>query len=297
VTCMTDCAGWTYGAELEWPDVDVRRNLDELDAGWAWSRTDYTVVNSDGVANDPLHELVLRGGELNTPVCSDPEELAMRAESMAVALTPGHNYRSNLHIHLGVPELQDLDAVKRVADYSWRLLPGALKMSDPLNGLFTGLTDAEEVAGAKARMRHSGKSRHHFVGAARHELRMEAGTLEEFLAAGGPKTRDGRFLWHLDPREAVNLRSLKKHGTVEFRCFAGDREAKHVWAAASFARDWLRAALNGDEVFEADYFFDLPQQSPFELRLERGWEWTNFSKNKRGVVRERLAEMGKLPCE
>jgi hypothetical protein len=286
---MTD--GWTFGAELEWPDVDVRAELPE---GWAWSKTDYTVVGSDGIANDPLRRLWFRSGELNTPVCQSVDELTERVTEVRANLKPGHNYRSNLHIHVQAPEMEDLEAVKRIADYTWRLLPGALKMSDPLNGLFAGLAEEDELEGARKRAAHSERSRHFFVSAARHEERMEARTLPEMLAAEVPVQKNGNPAWALMPREALNLRSLRKHGTVEFRCFAGDEQDLHVWAAASFARDWLRAAFNSTEVFELPYFFDLPPQAPFQLRLEQGWERTNYKHNKRDVVAERLKAMGKL---
>lgn len=285
---------WTYGAELEWPDVDVRA---ELPAGWGWSRTDYTVVGSDGVANDPLHRTWFRSGELNTPVCRSPEELAERTLEVREALRPGHNYRSNLHIHIGRGDGREwqLDELQAIADYSRRLLPGALKMMDPLNGLFEGLTDPEEIDGAKLRASHSERSRHFFISDERHAARMTAEGVESMLRAEVPKRRaDGMPQWHLASREAVNLRSVRKHGTIEFRCFAGDSTAENVWAAASFVRDWTQAALSGAAVFELPYFYSLPVQSAFELRLERGWEWTNYQHNRRGVVEGRLREMGAL---
>jgi hypothetical protein len=288
-----DGGGWTFGAELEWPDVDVRA---ELPAGWGWSRTDYTVVGSDGIANDPLHRTWFRSGELNTPVCRSPEELAERTLEVREALRPGHNYRSNLHVHIGGgPEFSDLEALKSIAGYSRRLLPGALKMMDPLNGLFEGLTDPEEIEGAKLRAAHSERSRHFFISDERHAARMTAEGLESMLQAEVPKRRaDGMPQWHLATREAVNLRSLRKHGTIEFRCFAGDSSAENVWAAACFVRDWVTAALSEAEAFELPYFYSLPVQAPFRLELERGWEWTNYQHNRRGVVEERLREMGAL---
>jgi hypothetical protein len=285
---------WTFGAELEWPDVDVRTELPE---GWGWSRTDYTVVGSDGIANDPLRRSWFRSGELNTPVCRSPEELGERVAEVRAALRPGHNYRSNLHVHIARsvrPEPWDVEDLKTIADYSRRLLPGALKMMDPLNGLFDGLTDPEEIIGAKKRAAHSERSRHYFISDARHARRMEAADVGELLEAEVPMGRGGRPQWHLASREAVNLRSVRKHGTIEFRCFAGDSEDRHVWAAASFCRDWAEAALNSSDMFELPYFYDLPTQSPFSLRLESGWERTNFQHNRRSVVEERLREMGLL---
>jgi hypothetical protein len=283
---------WTFGAELEWPDVDVRT---ELPDGWGWSRTDYTVVGSDGVANDPLRRSWFRSGELNTPVCASPEELGEQAAAMRAMLRPGRNYRSNLHVHLGGgPEFSDLDALKAIADYSHRLLPGALKMMDPLNGLFEGLTDPEEIEGAKKRAAHSERSRHFFISDARHARRMEAAGIREMLEAGVPVSHAGKPQWQLMPREAVNLQSIRKHGTIEFRCFAGDESGENVWAAASFCRDWVTAALNEAEAFELPYFYSLPTQLPFSLELERGWERTNYQHNRREVVEGRLREMGLL---
>lgn len=290
---MADVGGWTFGAELEWPDVDRRA---ELGGGWAWSVTDYTVVNSDGTANDPRGELNRWGGELNTPVCGSVEELGERAGEMRAQLKPGHNYRSNLHIHVAAPEFADVENLKRIAEFSRRELPGALKMMDPLNGLFSGLTDEAEVAGARKRMAHSERSRHYFVSDARHARRMEARGIEEMLRAEVPMSREGAPCWALASREAVNLRSMRKHGTIELRCFAADGSGENVWAAASFSRDWLATALEGGEVFELPYFYSLPIQPAFELKLERGWEWTNLKHNRRNVVRGRLAEMRGL-CE
>lgn len=283
---------WTYGAELEWPDVDVRQ---ELPDGWAWSRTDATIVNSDGVANDPLRKLVFRGGELNTPPCPDPDALGADADYLRRWLKPGYNYRSNLHIHIAAPELGELDALKRVAAYTREHLPRALGVMDSLDGLLQGLTDPEEIAAAERRRSHSERSRHYFIPEHRHATRMEAPTLEDFLAATVPfSEKTGTPQYHLLPREAVNFLSLRKHGTVEFRCFAGDANAENVHAAASFARDWLRAALDNSMTFALPYFWQLPQQAQFNLHLERGWEWTNFRHNKRDVVRQRLRDAGKL---
>jgi hypothetical protein len=284
--------GWTYGVELEWPDVDVRT---ELPDEWAWSATDYTVVSSDGIANDPKRELILHGGELNSPVCRSPEELSERSLELAELLRPGRNYRSNLHIHLAMPELENLELLKQAADFTWRELPRTLEVMDPLRMLLNGLTDTDEIAGAEKRMAHSARSRHYFTSRTRHLMRMQARSREEFLRAEVPlRKRDGAPQWQLAPREAVNFRSLRKHGTVEFRFFAGDDRGHGVRAAASFARDWMRCACEDNKGFEVPYWDELPVQLPFELRLERGWAWTNLQHNSRDTVRQRLADMGKL---
>lgn len=290
--------GWTYGIELEWPDIDVRRALHN---GWDWSRTDYTIVNSDGVANDPKHEIVLRGGELNSPAFSDTIDLADQVGYLASLMQPGANYRSNTHIHIRVPGLEDdLPSVKRIADNVREYLPDVINVFDPLDPLLElpNHRTPDELAGAISRRRHSKRSRHHFTSQTRHDMRMQAGTLEEFLEYEVPRAKNGRPCWALAAREAVNLRSLRKHGTIEFRCFPGSRKFEEIHAATNLCRDLLTVALS-EHATEGDFsdavdshLTNLPQQLPYDHRLEMGWEYTNFQHNDRETVRSRLREMG-----
>lgn len=289
---------WTYGIELEWPDIDVRKSLPQ---GWEWSRTDYTVVNSDGVANDPKHEIVLRGGELNSPPAYSPYDLADQVGSMAIRMKPGENYRSNTHIHVRIPGLEDdLPAVKLIADNMREYLPDVINVFDDLLPLLDSVhvRTPDELAGAIARRRHSKRSRHHFTSQTRHDMRMQAGTLEEFLEYEVPRAKNGRPCWALAAREAVNLRSLRKHGTIEFRCFAGSRNFEEIEAAANLCKDLLTVCLS-DHATEGDfsdavdaYLTNLPKQLSYDHRLEMGWEYTNFQHNDRETVRSRLREMG-----
>lgn len=285
---------WTYGAELEWPDVDVATRLPP---GWAWSKTDYSMVNSAGewrgVANDPQRRLVPVGGELNTPPAPGPDALAEAAAPLWGRMRPGRNYRSNLHIHLRIPGIEDhLPVLERLAAYSRTHLPGLWGRIDPLDALTEDQPEGDAAREAAARRAHSERSRHHFIPAARHEARKAARTLEEFLAAEVPAGRDGRPAWALEAREAVNLRALRKHGTIEFRCFADPAEPSELHAAAAFAGLWVFAALSdGDPAWPVSTWgAHLPRQRPFELELELGWRATNFQHHKRGEVAALLRE-------
>jgi hypothetical protein len=288
---------WTYGIELEWPDIDVRTPLPE---GWDWSRTDYTIINSNAVANDPKHKDVLIGGELNSPPCASPEELADQSGVLRDLLHPGNNYRSNTHIHVSIPGLtDDLQGVKRIASKTREFLPELIDVFDPLDGLLDAPAPRtpDELSGAIARRRHSKRSRHYFTSQTRHDMRMSAETLEKFLEYEVPTARNGRPCWALASREAVNLRSLRKHGTIEFRCFAATNNPAQIEAATSLCRDWLRACLGDGSEEDFGYVVDkyltsLPHQLPYDHRLEMGWEYTNFQHNDRETVRQRLREMG-----
>lgn len=266
------------GVELEWPDVDPEA---ELLQGWGWSKTDYTIVNSDGTANDPLRKLPVLGGELNSRPYNTPTALARDAETLWRVLRPGHNYRSNLHIHVSGD--WDLAGLKRIASYTRQHLPELLPEVDPLEPLLEGGETPEAVK----RYRHSQRSRHYFTSEERHAQRLQASTLEEFLAAECPMSAKGKVQWHLASREAVNFRSLRKHGTIEFRHFAGPRDAIELWGAATWAQAWVDAALADEEPPTPEL---LPRQEVFVARLEDGWKWFNLKDNKRHVVKQRLAE-------
>jgi hypothetical protein len=88
----------------------------------------------------------------------------------------------------------------------------------------------------------------------------------------------------------VNLRSLRKHGTVEFRHFAGPRNPGELLAAARFVKGWVGHALAGTDptMLVAELTAYLPLQAPFDPALERGWKATNLHTNKREEVRARL---------
>lgn len=262
---------WTYGAELEWPDVDSTATLPD---GWAWSKTDYTIVNSDGTANDPRGKVTTVGGEANTPPVASPAALGAEIAPVWTALAPGFNYRSNLHVHVRIPDIT-LAQVKRIAEFTRAWLPGMLPRLDPLDMLLVGHA-GQDRAEAYHRMQHSERSRHYFIPEHRHLLRMRSIRIEDALAAEVPADRSGRPMWHLAPREAVNLRALRKHGTIEFRCFAAPREPDEVMIAAEFAQDWLvHALLDSDpRPLLDDYEGALPRQARFDPALERGWRET-----------------------
>ncbi|MEN6369497.1 MAG: hypothetical protein ABFD77_07360, partial [Thermotogota bacterium] len=64
-----DTDSFTYGVELEYADVKFGNPLPN---GCAWNTKDNTIVNSNGIANDPLGKLWLFGGEINTRPTDTP---------------------------------------------------------------------------------------------------------------------------------------------------------------------------------------------------------------------------------
>lgn len=279
---------WQVRAELEWPDAATV----VPPPGWRWSDTCFWVVNSDGVANDPQRRLVKRGGQLHTPVTRSPDDLAAQCAPLFVRLSPVPNYRSSMRVGVRVPDLQDdLDGLKRLAEFTRTHLPRLWLRVDPLEALLdVGDTAGPAVhKGAHARLSATIRARHHLMPEDRHRARMAATRIAAFVAPDKTLNTVTGML-----REAVDVRVAPGNGWVVFRCFAQAASASQVHAAAGFAVDWVRAALHGGDPNRVITKWEpgLPRQLAYAHTLERGWAETNFHHHSRRTVAARLAQRG-----
>lgn len=236
-------SGWTYGTEHEWGDIP---RLQPLPEGYGWDTKDCTIVNSNGIANDPLGRLYAFGGEINTPPTDsiygqvDCLERLKRLYPMAVT-----NYRSNMHLHVRVPGLEeDLAALKRWARYNAYWLPRILGAVEPIpaprRGQFTRELD---YLGARRRYNRRKRSHHTILAPGRLALQLAATTPEEFFAAEVPRSKAGAVMWHAQPRAAVNLRQLRETRTVEFRHFPGTLNADELLQCLQWVKHYTLCAL------------------------------------------------------
>lgn len=233
--------GWTYGAEHEL--ADIPRNA-PLPAGWGWDVKDNTIVNSNGIANDPRGKLYGFGGEINTP---PTDSIAGQAEILneIVARYPEAkcNYRSNLHFHIRVPGLKDdLPKLKRIAQYNRYWLPTVLVAVNPIP---VPVPTLEAWGGAMRRYRRRKRSHHTVLTATRTELMLCAPTVEDFFLAEVPRTAaGGKPMWHAQARAAVNLRQLLDTDTIEFRSAVGTLDPVLFTNAFQFWDNYLCCALS-----------------------------------------------------
>jgi hypothetical protein len=108
---------WTIGTELEL--ADARRDT-PLPGCSTWDHKDYTIVNSNGIANDPLGKTWKFGGEINTEPTSSVDAQVNVIQKILDTCSPiaTANYRSNLHVHIRVPGLAaDATLVKRTIEW------------------------------------------------------------------------------------------------------------------------------------------------------------------------------------
>lgn len=257
----------TVGLELEWSDIDRWAKISP-DLG-AWNELDYTIVNSDGHANCPTGTTWRWGGEINTVPTYTANEQAAIVAALAAQLNPTINYRSNLHVHVKPDvDLEDLQLLKHVA----------MRMRESEGFVYTIVEpiprptrdeyeqdDDDAFRGAMKRYRRRLVSHHYSLPPARWLELVNSTTVDGFRDAHAPPTRNGRRAWHLAPRPGMNMRSLWKHGTIEFRHFPGTADPVEIESAVSWCQSFV------DDVA-------LGVTSALELYRSRSWRFPTFRK-------------------
>lgn len=285
---------WTYGVEHELADWDTRKGWLE-DEGFGRD-PEPNICNSNGIAADPRLISYKFGGEINTPPSTTPEEQGdllkkfLRKHPNAVA-----NWRCGLHVHIRVPGLvNNLQCLKKLQRYITNNT-SVYDLVDPLprENRRQHPTDVEFKA---ARRRYNWMRMSHFtrIGENRVALQEKASTIDEFFQREVPLSREGKPLWHAQPRAAVNLRQLLQTETIEFRHFPATIYPEETIACVRWCRDYLLTFFDGgipETLFEERYrntkFPSL--DTIYNHRQELRWLSTTVTKNKRNVVEANIA--------
>ena len=125
------------------------------------------------------------------------------------------------------------------------------------------------------------------------EAMLAATTPTEFWHEHAHKDAKGNPAWFQCPRAGINLRQLfEETNTIEFRHFPGTLKANEMRSAINWCRDFLNLALNEPDTMPAALLdrnkYTFPQFEPYEFETEQVYQYTNFDKNSRKVVAERL---------
>jgi hypothetical protein len=286
--------GWTIGAELEL--ADCRRDT-QLAGRSTWDRKDYTIVNSNGVANDPTGRLWPFGGEVNTePTSTVGAQVDVIAGVLrSVSPAPAVNYRSNFHVHLRVPGLaDDVPAVHRVLRYCATHGRRAFELVDPLPPKPTAADVGWDVyAGALARWRRRSMSHHALLSPRFLRAALAAQTPEAIRVAHAPISK-GKPQYHLAPRCGVNVRALWETPgqTVEFRHFCLSLDVAVLADAMRWCVLFLQAALDGGPGPD-DLLWDgarFPMQPLYDHWLETRYRATSSRYHQDATIRATLAQ-------
>jgi hypothetical protein len=275
---MSDLKVVSYGAEHEWADHPLDR---DPPTGFGRDVRDITMVNSNGVANDPKGVTYRWGGEFNTPP-TDTIEGQLDCLQLLKDRYPEAtiNYRSNLHLHVRVPGLKDnLEALKQFQRHIHRELAiylGSVVERIPLPTRQEYGTE-EEFQGAKRRYRRRCISHQCFLTETRLLAQQKARTVQEFFDLEPPQSKLGKPLFHLQPRVCVNLRQLLQTDTVEFRHFPGTMSRERLKAAFNWVDRYTLLALHGptiDELAEEARDWPFPTFLPYHHAVETCYRQT-----------------------
>jgi hypothetical protein len=268
----------TFGCEHEWADIPCAAPLPR---GYGWDRRDITIVNSNGIANDPTGKLYHLGGEINTPPTSTAQGQASCLYELRQLLPMARiNYRSNLHVHVRVPGLKDdLALLKKFQATIHDVMPSILEMIEPIPvPTVDEYPDGEEYQGAMRRYRRRKVSHHTLLPAYRWQLQMAASTIEDFFRLEVPHTKNRLPMWHAQPRLCVNLRQLRETDTIEFRHFPGTLEQRELVSAICWCRYFVNAVLDDVRptimMRSAKAWVDLPTFPPYVHWMEKRYRAT-----------------------
>ncbi len=271
--------GWSYGAEHELADWDWNG---ALPPDFGRDKRDITIVNSNGIANDPTGRLYDRGGEINTP----PTFSRGAQGTVLDAFLRRHpdarvNYRSNLHIHVRVPGLSDsLIWLKRVQSYIHETMPVVLPQIEPIpRPTAESFPLPSELEGALRRWRRRRVSHQTLLTPARLRGQLGAVTINDFFRLEVPASRKGTPMWHFQPRLCVNLRQLRETDTVEFRHFPGTLVREDVVNCVDWCHWFMIYALEDRPISRllsqpAFQTLNFPKFPRYNHRLERRYRAT-----------------------
>lgn len=301
---MIDFASATFGCELEIADADTSI---VLPPGNTWCDKDGSIANSNGTGNDPKHQLNRYGGEIQVRPRQSPEELLYEVLEIYTLLgRVSFNYTTNLHVHIRVPGLRDdLYALKNIADYVHRYGKSMYQLIDPNHvPASREYPDSKALTGAMKRYKRRERSHHYMLAQHTVQAMMAARTVDYFVRSMIPHNDEGRPLTHLFTRPGVNLASLWRHDTIEFRFFTMSHDPNKLLSAFQWPLLMLEAVFmtNDPPARLLDEHPELVFQKfhPYDYDMDKIFQLTNLYHNTRRVAKhnyEKLIEDGVLTRE
>jgi len=282
---------FSFGAELEFADV---WRFDKLPDGCVWNTKDYTIVNTNGVANDPRGVLWKFGGEINTrPTPTIREQVELIGEIISTLNPkPSVNYKTNLHIHVSFGErfLQDedfrLDVCKHILRYFLKSHQYITRIIDPLPIFrFRNLDDQKLFDVWLRKKRFS----HHYISKGVIQKALKANNMQDFLQSFPNNNR---------MRMMINVPQITETNTIEFRHFFQSLDLHEIHSCFVWVYEWCKNALfypghSPEEILKRFPSLRFPRIHSFDADLYRGFLLTNHSENTKQTVFQNIRKMCK----
>lgn len=289
----------SFGMELEWANIDKQVDIPEKLGRWEGngSHSEVDIINEfDGVfeAAWPNRRW---GGEINTaPTSSIDSQVAVLEDLYNLLKHPEHGNGvfvtpiSNGHVHVADDEFKDLNALKKLYDFTIRNQDVIIQYWLDLDALPHFKKQVAYHSSAYRYLRTDGGKR---VSTNWKEKVHAAKTIDEFQRAMVPHSKSsGKILWARAGRPGINLHSLRHTGTVEFRCMKASIQPEEMRGQLEFANEFVDRVLNDGSDFtlhelskykrpplDPDMLFD---QARFLVGLNDWWD-TREERKKTGI--------------
>ena len=285
---MFDKSTFTYGAEIEWGDIDRTLSIPEYLGKWEYAETDIVNLHPpyEYRACDPLGIDPPMGGEINVkPTKTWQEQVDRVLQIHDLFVAHGNNPTTACvnhgHIHVFVPGLkEDVSGLKRLIAY---IKENQQHTIEACYGFYE-TKDMKSCDGAKMYLKFDGgRQMPDYMCDNIINLATDFDHFIKLHAAGKDGISMGRPF-----RFAINTYCMKHTGTIEFRCFRATTKRKELESQFQFAEKFIDAALNnGPSVPEilsnGEYTFP-----PFIWNINEylGWVQSKYPKERGEKKRE-----------
>lgn len=279
---------FTYGAEIEWGDIDRRMEIPATLGKWEYAETDIVNIYPPFQyrACDPLGKEPWMGGEVNmmpTKTWQEQVDRIMTLYDMFLEYgnTPSTSCVNHGHVHVHVPGLkEDLPSLKKLVSY---IKQNQQDTIDACYGFYE-TKDMKSCPGAKSYLKwDGGRPMPDFMADNIINLATNFDTFIRLHAAGKDGVSMGRP-W----RFAINVYCLKHTGTIEFRCFRSTTARDELKSQFKFVERFMDAALNDGPSVKEILASDNYKFPPFIWNVNEylGWAQTKYPKERGEKKRE-----------
>lgn len=298
----------SFGAELEWSDIDRRVDIPEDLGSWEGPKiagfnlgSELDIVNTKGewkgVATDPLCVSCPVGGEIHVnPSYTLDSQLVrimkiMNLFDVVNVACPNHG-----HIHVGVPGLRDnLELIKNVFAYTEQneldVLEACCGFSkkehdDILNDPTLSDWVKEYLIVGDAKRINPDLYKHVSNSTT---IKKVMSWISTCKAVDFDWVTGESILTDNSHRTTINLFNLTKANTIEFRVFRASINPVEIYSTLLFSQRYVEEALKGtkgkpvSEILQEGNF-RFPRLN-FNSELAQGWQKTRFEKNRSGCLK------------
>lgn len=298
----------SFGAELEWSDIDRTVDIPEYFGSWEGPKiagfnlgSELDIVNTTGewrgIATDPLCIKCPVGGEIHVkPSYTIESQLIRIMKIMNLFDTVNVACPNHGHIHVGVPGLRNsVQLLKNVFEYT--------KQNErPVLEKCCGYTETEYAQIANCPNLSEWVKTYLLIGDAKtinselYKVVQKAKTAEEILeqvkkikAVDYDWVKDKGTVTENSHRTCINLFNLVKADTIEFRVFRASISPVEIYSTLLFSKRYVEEALKGingkpvKQILEEGNF-RFPALN-FNSELATGWQKTRFSKGRSGCLK------------